>query len=434
MPSTYTRRDAFRLGCAGLVGLGLPPLRAADGPAADWPAWRGLTGMGHAGAKDLPVTWGGTGGANVLWTAALPGQEAKAGQDQNQSSPVVSRGRVFVTASYWPGGKPDPEQFPEHHVACYRADDGRQLWDVTVKPGPWRLSDLRGGYTAPTPAADGERVYVVFGSSVVAALDYDGRPVWRREIVPFKFDVCIGASPVLYEGTVILQCDQVDRQSRVLAWDRRTGDPAWEEKRPTVGFSHSTPVLATVDGKPQLLVAASTAIQGVDPASGKVVWWCDAKGDTASPVLSGGLVYCDSGRGGPGVAVAPGGTGDVTKTRVKWRVALVPEGFSSPVADGEYLYRLHAPEVLKCFRLATGEVVYSERLAGVSTACSPVATADGRVYLAGAGRSYVVKAGPKLEVLATNDLGDGCPASPAVAGGRLFLKGRMALHCIGSGS
>lgn len=433
MPPAVTRRNALRIGCAGLLAARLPPAAAAD-PTDDWPGWRGPTGMGHADGRQLPLAWGGKDGANVLWKAPLPGQEVNVGQDQNQSSPVVFRGRVFVTASYWPGGKPDPKQFPEHHVACYRAADGKPLWDTTVKPGPWLLSDLRGGYTAPTPAADAERVYVVFGSSVLAALDHDGKPLWRREIVPFKFDVCLGGSPVLYGDTVILQCDQVDRQSRMMAWDRKTGEPAWEEKRPTAGFAHSTPVIAEVDGKPQLLVSASNAIQGVDPTSGKVLWWCEAKGDTVSPVLGGGLVYCDSGRGGPGVAVAPGGVGDVTKTRVKWRVAQVPDGFSSPVVVGEYLYRLHSPDILKCFRLATGEVVYSERLAGVSPACSPVTTADGRLYLASAGKSYVVKAGPKLDVLATNDLGDGSHASPAVSGGRLFLKGRMALYCVGTRS
>jgi len=101
------------------------------------------------------------------------------------------------------------------------------------------------------------------------------------------------------------------------------------------------------------------------------------------------------------------------------------------VVSGDYLYRLQSPEVLTCVRLATGEEVYSERLAGVSTSSSPVATPDGRVYLASAGKSYVVNAGPKFEVLATNDLGDGGPASPAVTDGRLFLKGRKWLYCVG---
>jgi outer membrane protein assembly factor BamB len=399
--------------------------------AADWPGWRGPTGMGRADETNLPLTWGGKENTNVVWKVPLPGTGANAGQDQNQSSPVVSRGRVFVTASYWPG-KVDNKQFPEHHVACYQAADGKRLWDVTVPPGPWLLSDLRGGYTAPTPAADGERVYVVFGSSVIAALDYAGNIVWRKEITPYKFDVALGASPVLFEGTVILQCDQVDKQSRMLAFDRKTGEVKWEEKRTTVGFSHSTPVIATVGGKPQLLAAASNAVQGIDPFTGKLLWWCAAKGDTVSPVPGGGVVYLDSGRGGSAVAVDPTGTGDVTKTHQKWTIPQVSEGFSSPVVSGEYLYRLHNPERASCIRLATGEVAFSERLAGVSTSSSPVATADGRVYLASAGRSYVLKAGPKLDVLATNDLGDASHASPAVADGKLFLKGRKWLFCVGA--
>jgi len=124
--------------------------------------------------------------------------------------------------------------------------------------------------------------------------------------------------------------------------------------------------------------------------------------------------------------------GDVTKTHLKWKIAKVNEGYSSPVVSGEYLFRLQNPELLKCNRLSTGEEAYSERLGGVSTASSPIATADGVIYLASAGKSYVVKAGSKFDVLATNDLGDGCPASPAVADGKLFLKGRKWLFCIGT--
>jgi outer membrane protein assembly factor BamB len=218
----------------------------------------------------------------------------------------------------------------------------------------------------------------------------------------------------------------------MLAFARATGALKWEQTRPNVGFSHSTPVLADINGQRQLLVAASNAVQGVDPASGKVLWWCAAQGDTVSPVLARGLVYLDSGRGGIGVAVDPTGSGDVSKTHRKWTIAQVPEGFSSPVVVGDYLYRLHRPEVLKCIRLATGAVAYSERLVGVSSSCSPIATPDGRIYLASSGKSYVVKAGPTLEVLASSDLGDESQASAAVADGCLFLKGRRMLYCIGS--
>jgi len=398
---------------------------------ADWPGWRGPTGQGICAEKDLPLTWGGKEQENILWKVPLPGQKEKARQDQNQSSPIVVKGRVIVTASYWPMGT-DTKEYPEHHVVCYQASDGKQLWDVTVKPGPWKLNDLRGGYTAPTPASDGERLFVLFGSSVLAALDLDGKLLWREEIKPFSFDVALGSSPVLYGDNVLVQCDQVGKTSRLLALDRKTGKLAWEEKRPDVGFSHSTPVLAKINDRTQLLAAASNALQGIDPDNGKVLWWCSAKGDTVSPVYGAGVAYLDSGRGGgPGVAVDPSGTGNVTKTATKWKVGVVPEGFSSPVIVGEYLCRLHNPGVIHCWKLATGEEVFVERLQGISTTTSPTVTADGRIYAASAGVSYVLKAGPTLVILGRGDLGDPGPASPAVADGKLFLKGRQSLFCIG---
>src|SRR5262249_45589066 len=149
-------------------------------------------------------------------------------------------------------GKVNPAEYPEHHVACYQAEDGKPLWDIKIPTGPWKLTDLRGGYTAPTPASDGERIYVLFGSSVLAALDFDGKIIWRKEIRPYEFDVAIGTSPLLFEDTVILQCDQVNRKSFLIAFDRKTGDVRWEKKCPEHGFSHSTPTLVSINGKPQL--------------------------------------------------------------------------------------------------------------------------------------------------------------------------------------
>src|SRR5262249_7747876 len=241
-------------------------------------------------------------------------------------------------------------------------------------------------------------------------------------------------SPVLYRKTVILQLDGLNRSSRLAAFNRKTGALEWERKRPTVGFSHSTPVLVRLGGKDTLLVAASNAVQGVSPSDGKELGWCAAAGDTASPVLGNGLVYCDSGRGGIGVCVEPGGSGDVTKTRRKWKLDRVPEGFSSPVVVGPLLMRLCNPGVLKGWKMASGEEGFTVRLQGVSTASSPVVSGGGRLYLASAGRSYVVKPGEKPEVLAVNELGDGSPASPAVANGRLYLRGRRYLWCVGQNS
>ena len=110
----------------------------------------------------------------------------------------------------------------------------------------------------------------MFGSAVMAALDYDGKLIWRKEIMPYKFDVALAASPVLFGETVILQCDQVDKESRLVAFDRKTGAVKWAKPRPTVRFSHSTPVVATIAGKPQLLDLGLERHPGRGPSHGQV--------------------------------------------------------------------------------------------------------------------------------------------------------------------
>jgi hypothetical protein len=171
----------------------------------------------------------------------------------------------------------------------------------------------------------------------------------------------------------------------------------------------------------------------VDPADGKMIWWANNPGDVTTPVYANGLAYCDSARGGPGIAVDPTGTGDVTKTHIKWQSPKISEGwYSSPVVIGEHLYRTIAPGVLRCQKMDTGAVVFNERLPpGIPGHVSPIATADNRIYLATGGKSAVVAAGPEFKVLGTSDLGDSSNASSAIAGNKLFIKGAKYLYCIG---
>jgi outer membrane protein assembly factor BamB len=180
-----------------------------------------------------------------------------------------------------------------------------------------------------------------------------------------------------------------------------------------------------------MLVGASSELQALDPASGERVWWCKTPGDGTSPVVADVLEYTDSGRGGPGVLVDGSGSGDVTATHVKWRVDQIPEGLSSPVIARGYVYRMHNPAVLKCFDLASGKQMFATRMEGVSVASSPIAMPDGRIYFASAGKTFVVKAGPKFELLTTSDLGEPTATSAAVSGGRLYLKGSRHLFCVG---
>jgi outer membrane protein assembly factor BamB len=397
----------------------------------NWPGWRGPTGDGQSDEKNLPLTWGGKTNENVLWKAPLLPDKAK--PDQNQSSPIVWGQRVFVTVSYWPDGTTGKD-YPEHHLLCFDAKTGDKIWDTVIAPGPWKLTDLRGGYTAPTPATDGTHVYASFGSAVLAAVDFKGKIAWRKEIKPHAFDVAWGASPVLFDGSVIVVCDQQSYASTVYAFDGKTGDVRWERKRPKISWSHSTPLLAKVGAKTQLLTATHNGPQGLDPATGDILWsFTDGKqiGDTVTPTYRDGLLYIDSGRGSMGVCIDATGSGDVSKTAFKWKAAIGAEGFSSPVLVGDHLYR-NSSGGLVCWHWKTGELAFKERLEGAETAASPFASADGRIYFASANKSYVLKAGPKLEVLAVNTLGDGSRASPAVAAGRIYLKGGRLLWCVGA--
>ena len=389
---------------------------AISAQAENWPQFRGSSGLGRTGERDLPLTWNVKTGENIAWRAPLPKS------DNPYSSPVVWGDHVFVTCVQ--------NQPVAHRVLCFAKADGKPLWETPVEPGPLLLKDLRGGYGAPTPCTDGQRLYVVFGSAVIAALDFDGKVVWRKELANYAFDVALGASPILFGDTVILDCDQTGKTSSIVAFDKATGEIRWEAKRPDTGFAHTTPVIVEIAGQPQMLVSASGALQGVDPASGKILWWCAAPGDASSPAFGGGLVFSDSGRGGKAVCVDPTGAGDVTKTHLKWTFAQIPEGLSSASIVGDFVWRTHNPEIVKVIKLATGELVFSERLPGVSTWASPITTDDGRIYFVSAGKSYVLKVGDKLEVLATNEIGEENRASAAVSDGRIFLRGDKNLYCI----
>lgn len=422
--------------CSLLALLTLASLARAE----EWPQFRGPTGQGHTTQQSLPVEWNAAEGKNVLWKSPLVGD--------GHASPIVWGDRVFVCTAHWPesvkSGKEREQVMPEHHVVCYRLADGERLWDTQIEPGPWLRNDFRsgagGGYASPTPATDGKQVYVVFGSSVIAALDFKGGLVWRKVIEPHSFDVTIGSSPVLHNDTVIMLCALKNKsESKLLGYNALDGSLRWQTPLPETGMAHSTPAMIQVKGKPQLVVVASgireseRGVQSFDPTTGELIWWCRGAGDAASAAFGAGIVYSDNGRGGPGVAIDPTGAGDVSETHVKWRVPQVPEGIGSPIIVGDLVYRLHRPNVLKCWQASDGQEVYAQRLEQLtSTWASPLVDANGRLYVASAGVSYVIQTGRECKVLAINDLADPNHATPAVADGRLILVGSRHLYCVGS--
>ncbi len=395
--------------------------------AEDWAQFRGPGGCGVTTRDNLPLEWSAKAGKNIRWSVDAGGQ--------GTSSPIVWKDRVYIANV---AANPDGEQ-PLHHIQCFQLSDGKRLWKTAVEPGPFKRGPLKGdrglGYANSTPCTDGERVYALFGSSVLVAVDATGKLQWRYELKPFHYNFEMATSPILYRDLVIVFCG-LTKEPRLIAFKKQTGDIVYDLRLKDTGYGHSTPVLALGKNGPQMLIAASSkeradnALQAFDPLTGKKLWWAAGVASTATPVLAGDRVYFDSGRGGLATLVAIPDSVVTFPVPSEW-TATVPESLGSPVIVGDHIYRLHGNGVFICRSLKTGEKVYQERVGANSAWASPIADAKGRIYLASAGKSVVVQAGAEFKVLANNDLDDQGHGSPAVADGWLLLLGRSKLWCIG---
>src|SRR5262249_31320014 len=253
-----------------------------------------------------------------------------------------------------------------------------------------------------------------------------------------EFDVELGlaSSPVIHGDRVFLVCDHDGDRLRsfdsfLVALDVQTGKTLWKTDRHGLGRSWSTPILVPAGDRQELVVNGEDELRGYDPDTGKLLWQVGGMTPwvTPSPVFGQGLIFATSGRNGPVLAVRPGGTGDVARTHVAWRLPSGGPYVCSPLLLGDSLYVHTEQGVLTCYEAATGKVQYRERLEGEFTA-SAVA-GDGNVYLTNEdGDTFVIRAGPKFELLARNSLQGYTLASPAIAGKDLFLRTERSLFCI----
>ena len=271
------------------VSSAIISLVVAHAFAEDWPCWRGPTGMGQSTEKDLPVEWGGKDGKNIAWKMPLlPGTE-KVRFDQNQSSPIVKGDRVYVTLSYWLAGAAAEKESPEHHVICFAAKDGERVWDTKVPAGPWKLTDLRGGYTAPTPSADGDHIYILFGSSVAAAIDRDGKIVWRKEITPHAFDVAMGVQSVLYKDLVLVEGPDQQNLALIASTKRLATSNGRSNAPSRLGSQHADA------GRGQRRRSSGRGANALEESIQQMEKHSDVPGRFANwrhglPVLAGGIV------------------------------------------------------------------------------------------------------------------------------------------------
>ena len=395
-----------------------PPFASMEDKQTQWHRFRGPGGAGVSAYTNIPTSWNGKTGENILWKTPVP--------MPGRNSPVIWKDRIFLA-----GADPNMRQ-----VYCYDAASGRLLWkgDVPTAPGTPKLEIMEDtGYAACTMATDGRRIYTIFPTGDVAAFDFNGRRLWHKNLGLPDSAYGYASSLETYEKFVIIQYDQGDGsegKSKVLALDGITGQVAWEAKR-ALPNSWASPVIVEVDGKPQLITLADPNMVAYNPANGAEIWRAECLGgDLApSPIYAGVLILAIEPYSQM-VAVKPTGQGDVTKTHIVWKMEEGAPDICSPVSDGTYVYLLESSDLLICCKVETGEKLYEQQIKGDYRA-SPSLVGDKLYVLDMKGVMRIVQAGPEFKELGKNELGEECHASPAFADGRIYIRGTENLYCIG---
>lgn len=400
---------------------------AASAIAADWPAFRGADGSGVASEDRAPLHWSRE--ENLRWQVTLPGP--------GNSSPIVSCGRVFVTCAEESGKK--------RHLYCFDRRNGERLWVRTVEFSSVEPTHRTNPYCASTPVADGTRVVVWHGSVGVFCYGYDGKEIWHTDLGAVRHEWGSASSPMVHQGKVILNFGP-GSQTFLAALDLKTGGLLWKHDEPggldatdrrMVG-SWSTPVVARIEGRDQILCSMPTRLVACDPETGSLLWFCRGLSSERvdlvypSPLVCGDLGIAFSGWvNGPTIGFKLGGSGDVTASNRQW-LANQPQRIGSGVVVGGHFYVVNAgPGTAQCVECSTGKVVWTERLEGGESWGSLVLAA-GRLYVTSRrGITSVFRPDPtKFELLAVNDLEEPSNATPAISDGEVFLRTDSHLFCI----
>jgi outer membrane protein assembly factor BamB len=397
--------------------------------AENWPRFRGPTGQGISAETGLPTRWSAE--ENIAWKTEIPGE--------GWSSPIVFADRVFLTST--------TDEGKSCHVICVDRRSGEILWNTKVFDQVTKHKREENSYATPTPVTDGERVYAVFGSGGIAAVDMDGKPMWTNEEIQFYSQHGLGASPILHENLLIMPYDgSSEGEDSLIGWkkpwdgavllalNKQTGEVEWRGMRGQSRLAHVTPNILHEGGETQIVSAAGDVVQGHDPINGKLIWTVYSQGEGVTPsiVLADGLVYSCSGFEEPTIRVVrTGGAGDITATHIAWEQKQGVPALSSLLYVEPYIYAVTDTGILNCFDAKTGEEVWQKRIGGKHSA-SPIYAAGLIYFLAELdGETIILKAGDEYEEVGRNVLGETCKASIAASQGNLFIRSDKNLFCIG---
>lgn len=403
-----------------------------DAEAADSPAFRGIRGDGHSD-EQVPVKWSAR--ENVKWRIGLP--------HPGHSTPVISRGRVFLTCASLNGR--------ERGLYCYDRRTGKELWKRVVEFGSVEPTHKTNPYGASSAVTDGTRVVVWHGSAGLFCYDHAGGLQWKLDPGDATHIWGYASSPVIHNDRVFLHHGP-GVETFMLAVELASGKVLWKTKEaggandrdPRMVASFSTPVMASVGGSDQLICSMPTRVAAFDPGTGEVLWSVGGlpspRGDLVytSPLIAGDIGIAMGGYQGPRIGFRLGGSGDVTQTHRLWRVeAKQPQRIGSGVVVGEHVYIANAgPGTVECISVKTGELAWQARLPSGNAWGSTVRAGDHLYVIDQSATTHVFRPSPdKFELVSSNRLGpeEKSNSTPAFSDGEIFLRTRTGLYCI-SGS
>ncbi len=382
----------------------------ATATLADWGQFRGPGAQGLAGGAKIPRKFSPD--ENLAWKMDLPGR--------GLSSPIVSKGKVFLTAS---GGVGDARLY----VLCFDAETGKKLWQREFRATGRVSCHPSMCMATPTPAADGSRVVAFYSCNDVACLDYDGNVQWFRglghDFGNASNTVGMSSSPVIGSDTVIVQ---VENQSDSFAagLNLATGVSRWRIDRPAKA-SWASPVVYRNKDRDVLLLQSSDKLTAHEPGTGKELWSHTARiSPVPSVTVADGKILVPT----PNIQALDMDVKSLAP-EVKWTGEKFSTGTPSPLIMEGKAFGLAGP-ILKCADLATGKMLWQLRLKG-SFWSSPIGV-GGLVYVFNqAGECHVVRPLEKEgEILAVNDLKQHIDATPAIANDALYIRSDSTLFKI----
>ncbi|MEM9657057.1 MAG: PQQ-binding-like beta-propeller repeat protein [Planctomycetota bacterium] len=388
----------------------------------DWASWRGPHGNNTASTPAAPVKWSEA--ENVVWSSPIPGR--------GHASPIVVGDQVMLaTAS---------EESEQQLVVSFDRTTGEENWRRVIHEGaftPQRKMHAKSTHANGTICCDDQHLFVAFlnGAKIIAsAVDFSGEIVWQQELGAFESRFGYAPSPTLYKSFVLFAADNKGG-GYLAALHRRTGDIVWRKARGQFD-SYSSPIVATINGKDQLLISGDRQVNSYDPTSGELNWSAPgtAKATCGTPVWNDELVFASGGYPErQTLAVRADGSGDVV-----WSNSTKVYEPSLLLVD-DALYAVTDDGIAYCWDAATGKTHWKKRLGGAFSS-SPLCC-DGRIYVSNlSGVTHVFEASTDgLRLIAKNQLGSDAYATPTICDGRIYLRvgvrqgdGRQEmLYCVG---